>query len=44
MMADKLNAGDQFPQLSLQLGDSAAVLPELKESGYSILLFYRGHW
>jgi peroxiredoxin len=43
-MADKLNAGDQFPQLSLQVGDSTVVLPDLKESGYSIILFYRGHW
>jgi hypothetical protein len=43
-MAEKLNAGDQFPQLSLLVGDSSLALPQLKESGYSILLFYRGHW
>lgn len=43
-MAEKLNAGDQFPRLSLLVGESTLALPEIKESGYSILLFYRGHW
>jgi peroxiredoxin len=43
-MADKLNLGDQFPELTLQLGDSTIALPQLKESGCSIVLFYRGHW
>jgi hypothetical protein len=43
-MAEKLNAGDQFPPLSLRVGDSSQALPQLGESGYSILLFYRGHW
>ncbi|MCZ6831948.1 MAG: hypothetical protein O7F73_20640 [Gammaproteobacteria bacterium] len=43
-MAEKLNAGAQFPELSLQIGDDTLSLPQLKESGYSIVLFFRGHW
>jgi hypothetical protein len=43
-MQAKLNAGDIFPALTLQVGDGSLVLPECKESGYSIILFYRGHW
>ncbi len=43
-MDDKLNAGDQFPTLTLQVGDGTIQLPETKDSGYSLILFYRGHW
>jgi hypothetical protein len=43
-MAEKLNAGVQFPEVSLRVGDETLVLPEAKDSGYSIILFYRGHW
>ena len=43
-MAEKLNAGAQFPELTLTVGDGAVTLPEAKSSGYSIVLFYRGHW
>ena len=43
-MADKLNAGEQFPALSLQVGDSAINLPDELSSAYTIVLFYRGHW
>jgi hypothetical protein len=43
-MAEKLNAGDQFPSLTLQVGDDTLQLPEIKDSGYSLILFYRGHW
>ena len=43
-MNEKLYAGDQFPALTLQVGDGVVQLPEAKGSGYSILLFYRGHW
>jgi hypothetical protein len=43
-MQAKLNAGDHFPPLTLQVGDGSLALPELKDSGYSIILFYRGHW
>jgi peroxiredoxin len=43
-MDEKLNAGDQFPPLTLQVGDGTLQLPEIKDSGYSLILFYRGHW
>ena len=43
-MDGKLNAGDQFPPLTLQVGDDVLQLPEIKDSGYSLLLFFRGHW
>jgi hypothetical protein len=43
-MNDKLNAGAQFPQLTLTVAGESLIVPELKESGYSIILFYRGHW
>jgi len=43
-MAEKLNAGANFPELSLPAGDSTLALPQIKDSGYSIVLFYRGHW
>lgn len=43
-MAEKLNGGDQFPGLTLQVGDNAIDVPIVKDSGYSIILFYRGHW
>jgi hypothetical protein len=43
-MAEKLNAGTLFPPLSLHVGDGTLSLPQAKDSGYSIILFYRGHW
>ena len=43
-MAEKLNAGSMFPSLSLHVGDGSLLLPQIKDSGYSIILFYRGHW
>ena len=43
-MAEKLHGGAQFPEITLQVGGSTLVLPQAKESGYSIILFYRGHW
>jgi hypothetical protein len=43
-MAEKLDAGAQFPAVSLLVGDGMLTLPEAKDSGYSIILFYRGHW
>ena len=43
-MAEKLNAGAQFPELSLTVGTGSVKLPQLTDSGYSIILFYRGHW
>ena len=43
-MAEKLNGGDTFPTLTLHVGDGTVTLPETKDTGYSIILFYRGHW
>ena len=43
-MNEKLKGGDQFPSLTLQVGDGHLQLPTLGESTYSIILFYRGHW
>ena len=43
-MAEKLNAGAQFPELSLNHGDDSILLPPPRASGYSVILFYRGHW
>ena len=43
-MAEKLNAGAQFPELVLRVDDEALSLPPVMDSGYSIILFYRGHW
>ena len=42
-MADKLNSRDMFPPMPLQLIDDTTLeLPEIKDGGYSIVLFYRG--
>ena len=44
-MAEKLNTGDAFPQMALQLTDGSTLsLPEGIDAKYRILLFYRGHW
>lgn len=44
-MAEKLNAGDDFPTLTLNLvGGGALALPAQLDSSYSVVLFYRGHW
>lgn len=44
-MADKLNAGDPFPRLALQLAQGGTLaLPEGLDARYKIILFYRGHW
>ena len=44
-MADKLNAGDAFPSLTLKLaGDKTLNVPEDLDSKYTMILFYRGHW
>ncbi len=44
-MANKLDAGDAFPEMTLALvgGDTLALPGGLKAS-YNIVLFYRGHW
>jgi len=44
-MADKLNTGDAFPNLTLQMvrGGTMAI-PDALNSKYRVFLFYRGHW
>jgi peroxiredoxin len=44
-MAEKLNAGDQFPKLRLDLVDGGTLeLPDELDAKYRVILFYRGHW
>ena len=44
-MADKLQQGDRFPALSLNLvGGGTLEFPGQTQSRYVALLFYRGHW
>lgn len=44
-MAGKLNTGDLFPQLALDLVDGRKLeLPAGLDARYKVILFYRGHW
>jgi peroxiredoxin len=44
-VADKLNTGDSFPQLTLDLIDGTKLdLPAGLDARYKVILFYRGHW
>ena len=44
-MAEKLNAGDTFPRMTLQLADGGTLeLPGGIDARYKVILFYRGHW
>jgi len=44
-MSEKLNAGDTFPRLTIDLVDGQTLdLPDGMEAKYRIILFYRGHW
>jgi len=44
-MAEKLNLGDAFPSITLNLvGGGTLNLPGDLDSKYSVVLFYRGHW
>jgi len=44
-MSDKLNPGDMFPELTLNIaGGSNVTLPTDLESPLTLVLFYRGHW
>jgi hypothetical protein len=44
-MADKLNAGDAFLRMTLQLADGGMLeLPDGLDAKYKVILFYRGHW
>ena len=44
-MADKLDIGDTFPTLTLQMvGGGTMAIPDALNSKYRVFLFYRGHW
>ena len=44
-MTEKLDAGDMFPAMSLNLvGGGTVNVPADFDSPFSIVLFYRGHW
>ena len=44
-MADKLDFGDPFPRLTLDLVDGGKLeLPDGLDARYKVILFYRGHW
>lgn len=44
-MADKLDTGDAFPKMSLNLVDGSKIdLPAGLGGRYNVILFYRGHW
>ena len=47
-MAGKLDAGAQFPALTLDLVDGPGVrrvtLPDDIDTPYAVVLMYRGHW
>jgi hypothetical protein len=40
-----LDTNDMFPELNLRLVSGESLnIPEGTGDGYSVLLFYRGHW
>jgi peroxiredoxin len=44
-MAEKLDTGDVFPDLTLDLVDGTKLeLPAGLDARYKVILFYRGHW
>ena len=44
-MAEKLQQGDRFPSIKLNLVDGGTVqIPDDIASRYAAVLFYRGHW
>lgn len=44
-MAEKLNMGDIFPDMTLNLvGGGSVNLPADLDAKYTMVLFYRGHW
>ena len=44
-MAEKLNGGDTFPSLTLNIaGGGTVALPVDIDTPYALVLFYRGHW
>jgi peroxiredoxin len=44
-MSEKLDTGDVFPTLTLQLVDGQSLtIPDDLDAKYQVILFYRGHW
>ncbi len=44
-MSEKLNTGDTFPSLTLDLvGGGSLAVPGGLDAKYKVILFYRGHW
>ena len=44
-MADKLDIGDAFPSLALNLVDGRSItVPDDLGGLYRVILLYRGHW
>ena len=44
-MADKLNPGDSFPEITLTTTSGSSIqLPAALDTPFTIVLFYRGHW
>ena len=44
-MAEKLNSGESFPRVTLDLVDGTKLaLPDGLDAKYRVILFYRGHW
>lgn len=42
---EKLNSGDEFPEISLNItGGGTLNLPNDISTSFTIVLFYRGHW
>lgn len=40
-----LNIGDRFPEMSAALvGGETVELPGAVDTGWAVVLFYRGHW
>lgn len=44
-MAEKLQQGDRFPSITLNLvGGGTVRIPQDMPTRYAAVLFYRGHW
>ncbi len=44
-MAEKLDAGQEFPSLTLDIvGGGSLNVPEDMDGKYKVIMFYRGHW
>ena len=44
-MTEKLNTGDTFPRLTLDLvAGGTLTVPDDLDAKYKVILFYRGHW